>query len=282
MSQESRAWEPAPLAKLGLLRLVIAFGMLALALAACSSPATESEVDQVATQVAVARAVAATLTASAPTAGPASATVVPPTATATQEATAALPTATAASEPTATAQPTATLAPRPTATVPRPPTPTNTPVAEAADPFVPGVGTPKGLIGKIVLPGYSGPLDVPVFHDRIVFKLLVFDPAFGNFDGAGIKSVNIEASDPLGRTVIERREGSWAYCAFGNPQNSPDCEAWLFSKNGFAWPNGTPVCAGSGYSVNMVVETENPANNEANWRFEFAIESPDGSIPNCF
>jgi hypothetical protein len=155
-------------------------------------------------------------------------------------------------------------------------------VQEAADPFVPGVGTPKGLVGKIALPGYAGPLDTPVFRDRIVFKLVVFDPAFGNFDGAGIKSVNIEAFDPLGRTVIEQREGSWAYCAFGNPQNSPDCEVWRFSKNGFTWPNGTPVCAGSGYSVNMIVETENPANNEANWRFEFVIESPDGSIPNCF
>lgn len=263
-------------------RLAIAAGMLALTLAACSSPPAESEVDQVATQVAVARAVAATLTASAPTAGPSSVTVAPPTSTTPQEATAAPPAATATSEPTATAQPTATLVPRPTATVPRPPTPTNTPVAEAADPFVPGVGTPKGLIGKIVLPGYSGPLDTPVFRDLIVFKLLVFDPAFGNFDGAGIKAVNIEAVDPLGRTVIEQREGSWAYCAFANPQNSPNCDVWRFSEHGFTWPNGEPVCAGSGYSANMVVETENPANNEANWRFEFAIESPDGSIPNCF
>jgi hypothetical protein len=155
-------------------------------------------------------------------------------------------------------------------------------VAEAADPFVPGVGTPKGLIGKIALPGYSGPLDSPVFRDRIVFKLVVFDPAFGNVDGVGIKGVNIEAVDPLGRTVIERREGNWAYCAFGNPEYSPDCDAWRFSEHGFTWPNCTPVCAGPGYSVNMAVETENPANNEANWRFEFAIESPDGSLPSCF
>jgi hypothetical protein len=155
-------------------------------------------------------------------------------------------------------------------------------VAEAADPFVPGVGTPKGLIGKIVLPGYSGSLNSIVFRDRIVFKLVVFDPEFGNVDGAGIRAVNIEAVDPLGRTVIEQREGSWAYCAFANAQNSPECNVWRFGEHGFTWPNGTPVCAGSGYSVNMVVETENPANDGANWRFEFAIESPDGSIPNCF
>jgi hypothetical protein len=225
--------------------------------AACTGATATSESDQVATEVAVARAVAATLTASAPTSVQPVATLVPPTAIAP-----------------------ATLLP--TVTAPRPPTATPTPEPEAADPFVPGVGTPKGLVGKIVLPGYSGPLDPPVFRDSIVFKLLVFDPAFGNFDGAGIKAVNIEAIDPLGRTVIERREGSWAYCAFANAQNDPNCDVWRFSEHNFTWPDGTPVCAGPGYSVNMVVETENPANDGANWRFEFAIESPDGSLPSCF
>lgn len=268
-------------------KLFITGGILALALAACSPATGGAQIDQVATQVAVARAVAATLTADAPSsttvtpptaAATIEATAVPATAAATTEATVVPPTATSTSEPAATA----TSAPRPTLTAPRPPTPTNTPVAEVADPFVPGVGTPKGLVGKIALPGYSGPLDSPVFRDRIVFKLVVFDPAFGTVDGAGIKGVNITAVDPLGRTVIEQREGSWAYCAFGNPQNGPACDAWRFSEHGFTWPNGTPVCAGSGYSADMVVETENPANDGANWRFEFAIESPDGSLPSCF
>jgi hypothetical protein len=236
-------------------------------IAACTGGAATAEPDRVGTEVAVARSVAATLTASVPTLVPPAATLVPLTVTATFA-------------PTVEAQPTATL--RPTVTVPRPPTATRTPEPQAADPFVPGVGTPKGLVGKIVLPGYSGPLDPPVFRDSIVFKLEVFDPAFGNVDGAGIKGVNIEAIDPLGRTVIERREGSWAYCPFANPQNSPACDVWRFSEHNFTWPNGTPVCAGSGYGVNMVVETENPANDGANWRFEFAIESPDGSLPSCF
>jgi len=265
-----------------------------LSLAACSGAAEVSGPDRVETRVAEELAVARKLTAvaqssimptqiaQAPTvAVAASATPVPPTAAVAASATPVpptetplLPTPTNTSVPPTRRPPTATLVP-----------PTQASAASAPlddDPTAPGFGTPKGLIGKIVLPGYSGPLDVPVFRDRIVFKLLVFDPAFGNFDGAGIKSVNIEAFDPLGRTVIERREGNWAYCAFGNPQNSPDCTAWLFSQNGFAWPNGTPVCAGSGYSVNMIVETENPANNEANWGFVFAVEAPDGSIPNCF
>lgn len=260
---------------------LVALICVSLALAACGGAAEVSGPDRVETRVAEELAVARKLTAvaqssivptqitQAPTAAvAASATPVPPTETPLP------PTATHTSVPPTQRPPTATLVP-----------PTQAPVASALlddDPTAPGFGTPKGLIGKILLPGYSGPLDVPVFRDRVVFKLLVFDPAFGNFDGAGIQSVKIEAFDPQGRTVIDRREGNWAFCAFGNPQNSPDCEAWSFSQNGFAWPNGTPVCAGSGYSVNMIVETENPANNEANWGFVFAVESPDGSIPSCF
>jgi hypothetical protein len=261
---------------------IIAWGMVILVVAACGSSAETSQPDSVATQVAVARAVAATLTADAPTTAPGSTLAAPPTVEATREPTRVPQAAdTATSEP-ATALPLPSATPAPTRTVPRPPTPTNTAVAEAADPFVPGVGTPKGLIGKIVLPGYAGPLDPPVFRDQIVFKLLVFDPAFGNVDGAGIRAVNIVAFDPLGQTVIDQREGSWAYCAFANPQNSPGCDVWRFDEHNFTWPNGTPVCAGSGYSANMVVETENPDNNEANWTFEFAVESTDGSLPSCF
>jgi hypothetical protein len=239
---------------------------LILLLAACSGSAEAPTPDRVSTRVAEELAVARKLTAVAQS------SIVPTQITQAPTAASATP-----------VPPTETLLP-PTATHASVP-PTQAPAAAAPladDPTAPGFGTPKGLIGKILLPGYSGPLDVPVFRDRIVFKLLVFDPAFGNFDGAGIKSVKIEAFDPQGRTVIDRREGNWAYCAFGNPQNSPDCEAWRFSQNGFTWPNGTPVCAGAGYSVNMIVETENPANNEANWGFVFAVESPDGSLPSCF
>ncbi len=256
-------------------KLFIIWTLLALTFAACSSNAATTQPDQVATQVAVARAVAATLTADAPA-------TVPPSGTATLDLSGATqPANTATSEPPATVPPEPSSTPRPTRTAPRPPTPTNTPIVEAADPFVPNVGNAKGLNGKVVLPGYSGPLDPPVFRDHIVFKLVVFDPAFGKVDGAGIKRVDIKATDPLGRTVIDRQEGSWAYCPFGNAQNSPDCTIWRFSEHNFAWPNGTPVCAGQGYSVNMVVETEDHKKNGANWQLDFAIESPDGSLPSC-
>jgi hypothetical protein len=85
----------------------------------------------------------------------------------------------------------------------------------------------------------------------------------------------------LGQTVIEQRPGQLG-CAPRQSAKIRHCDVWRFNEHNFTWPNGIPVCAGSGYSANMVVETENPDNNEANWRFEFAIESPDGSLPSCF
>jgi hypothetical protein len=253
---------------------LIGMVLIALASVACNA-ATSSESERIATEVARAKAVAATLTMAAPTAA------------ATQVVARVVPTD--APPPTPTTAPTtelltATAVPptrEPTRVVPKPPTPTHTPVAEAADPFVPGVGTPKGLNGKIVLPGYAGRLDPPVFKDSVVFKLVVFDPAIGNVDGAGIQAVNIQAVDPLGRTVINQREGSWAYCAFANPQNDPSCTVWRFSEHDFKWPNGTPACAGPGYNVNMVVDADDPQKTGANWNFGFDIESPDGSLPQC-
>ncbi len=241
---------------MGKWKMLIMWGALVVSAAACGTEAAPSQPDQVATQVAVAQAVAATLTADA-------SAITPPATT------------------IATSEPVASATPEPAVTAPRPPTPTNTPEAEAADPFVPGVGNPNGLIGQIVLPGYSGPLDPPLFKDSIVFKLVVYDPAIGNVDGAGIKAVNIQAVDPLGRTIIDQHEGNWAYCAFGNPQNDPKCTVWRFSEHGFKWPNGTPVCAGEGYSVNMTVDADDPQKTGANWNFGFNIESPDGSLPQC-
>ncbi len=251
-------------------RGILALGMTGL-LAACTATSA-AEPDRVATRVAEDLAVARTLTAVAQagiTLAPASDTSEP---AATAASTAApLPTDTPAPLPTDIP----TAAPPPTI----PPRPTNTPLPE--DPTVPGFGSPNGLIGQIVLPGYSGSVNPPVFTDNIVFQLKVYDPDKGHQDGAGIKAVRFEAFDPQGNTVIEQREGSAAYCSFGNPADSPVCDVWRFSAHNFMWPNGKAVCAGSGYSVNMVVETDDPAKNEANWGFEFTIASPDGRLPNC-
>jgi hypothetical protein len=144
------------------------------------------------------------------------------------------------------------------------------------DPTGPGFGTPNGLKGVITLPGYKGPLDFPVFRDAIVFRLKVFDPAFGNSDGAGIKSVTMSIDAPNGQ-VHSRTEKNAAYCVFGNPSDSSQCEAWRFSKHNNQWPDGTPVCAGT-YQGNMTVETDDPAKNGAFWGFNFEIA---GDYPTC-
>lgn len=244
-------------------RGLLILGMTGLLAACASAPAAEP--DRVATRVAEDLAVVRTLTAVA------QAVVTPIPAIATSE-----PLPTSAPLPTATTAPLPTVAPTAAPPPTAPPQPTSTPLPE--DPTVPGFGTPKGLIGQIVLPGYSGAVELPVFTDSIVFRLEVFDPDKGYQDGAGIRAVNIVAFDPQGTTVIEQRESNPAYCAFGNPADSSACEVWRFHEHNFTWPNGTPVCAGSGYSVNMVVETDDPAKNEANWGFGFAI---GGDYPPC-
>lgn len=259
---------------------VISAIAIALLVAACGSgSAVVPEPDRVATGVAEAKAIAATLTAAAPAIVPTQqvAQIMPtnPSApTATTEPTAEPPTATAL-PPTATA-----LLPtlKPTVAAPKPPTPTNTPVPQRADPFVPGGGDPKGLIGRMLLPGYGGApqVDVPVFSQQIVFRLFVYDPDFGNNDGAGINSVDMQITDPNGLVVQSRTEQNAAYCVFGGGE--PDCSVWKFAEHNNQWPNGTPVCRGQGYQAIMTVDAKNDNNDGALWRFNFDI---DGNYPQC-
>ena len=261
---------------------VTALIMIAALMAACSStPAAGPEPDRVATGVAEAQAIAATLTAGAPTTMPPTAEIaqVMPTESAPKISTAAqtpLP-------PTDTAVPlTATIVPptrKPTVAAPKPPTPTQTAVPQQADPFVPGGGDPKGLIGRMILPGYGGSseqVDLPVFNQQIVFQLLVYDPDFGSHDGAGINSVEITIFNPNGEVVQTRTEQNAPYCAFGNDR--PECPAWKFAEHGNQWPNGSPVCRGQGYQAIMTVSAQDGNNDGALWRFDFVI---DGDYPPC-
>lgn len=217
--------------------------LIGLLMAACGTgSATTSEPDRIATGVAEAKAVAATLTAEAPTAAPAP-------------------------------------GPATVGTAPEPPTPTDTPEPQRADPFVPGGGDPKDLIGKMLLPGYGGPseqVDLPVFNEQIVFRLFVYDPSFANEDGAGINSVDIQITDFNGQVVESRTEQAAAYCAFGGGE--PDCTIWKFAEHGNEWPNGLPVCSGRGYEASMTVDAKNDNNDGALWRFSFGI---DGDYPPC-
>jgi hypothetical protein len=237
--------------------------LIVMLLSACAAGAATPEPDRVGTRVAEELAVSQTLTAVAKAAVPAA-------------------TAVAQVEPSATPEPPVSDEPTvaaPTAAAPKPPTPTKTAQPQQADPFVPGGGDPKGLIGKMILPGYGGTseqVDAPIFNQQIVFQLFVYDPNFGNKDGAGINSVTMQIFDPNGQVVQSRTENNAAYCAFGNDR--PECPAWKFAEHGNQWPDGTPVCTGAGYQAVMTVDAKDDNNDGALWQFNFAI---DGDYPPC-
>ena len=266
---------------------VTAVIIIAALLAACSStPAAQPEPDRVATGVAEAKAIAATLTAGAPASVPPTVVVaqVMPTETTPKTSTAAqtpLPPADTAVPPTGTAvPPTATKVPptrKPTVAAPKPPTPTKAAASQQADPFVPGGGDPKGLVGRIYLPGYGGGPKVnhPAFNEEISAQLSVYDPDVGDSDGAGIKAVAFEITDPNGDTVWSTVEQRPRYCAFGGEAG---CSIWSFPPNRNRWPNGKAVCKGDGYQIQMTVRTEDPGRDNALWQFNFAI---DGDYPVC-
>ncbi len=237
--------------------------LIVMLLSACAAGAATPEPDRVGTRVAEELAVSQTLTAVAKAAVPAATEVaqVEPSAT---------------PEPPVSEEPTAAA---PTAAAPKPPTPTRTAVPQQADPFVPGGGDPKGLIGKMLLPGYGGTseqVDAPIFNQQIVFQLFVYDPNFGNEDGAGINSVDMQIMrSQWSRCPVAHRAQRGVLC-FGNDQ--PDCPVWKFAEHDNQWPDGTPVCTGAGYQAVMTVDAKDDNNDGALWQFNFAI---DGDYPPC-
>ena len=229
---------------------ITCFIIAGLALAACSSPPPTPEPDRVATRVAEEQAVAATLTLAARAAA---------TPTPFVPATPVPPTAVPASPSPAPSKPANTPVPPP-ASVP----------AREIDPVVPGVGEPRGLVGQIILPGYVGPVsDAPIFRDRIVFRLKVYDPAVGTVDGSGIRSVDFTITDPEGEVVHTQTENQAGFCAFGGGE--PTCTVWVFAGHGNAWSKGKGVLLGK-YSANMTVHTTRQKTEGALWEFEFEIK----------
>jgi hypothetical protein len=144
---------------------------------------------------------------------------------------------------------------------------------------VPGFGSPNGLDGRITLPGYTGSLDAPVFDDAVSFRLRIFDPAVGTTDGDGITAVTFTVIDPKGNTVLDQRVEQAAYCAFG--ATAEGCTVWQFGAHNLQWPTGAGVCAGPGYTANMLVEAGDPNKSNANWGFNFAVASSAGQLPPC-
>ncbi len=166
---------------------------------------------------------------------------------------------------------------KPTVAAPKPPTPTKAPRPNRPIRLCRAVVIPKGLVGKIYLPGYGGGPKVnhPIFNQEISVQLFVYDPDFGDSDGAGIKAVAFDITDPNGDTVWSTVEQRPRYCAFGGEAG---CTIWSFPPNGNRWPNGKRVCKGDGYQIQMTVRTEDPGRDNALWQFNFAI---DGDYPPC-
>jgi hypothetical protein len=270
-----------------------------LLLAACGG----SEPDPIATQVAVERAVAATLTAEAPQPAPTEVALAPTVTLIPTDAPSPTPSQVAA-EPTATqvpstptqVPPTATQVP-PTATqVPPtatqvPPTPTQVPPTATA--ILPPSPTPitvavlpvdgndgnQNLVNdhpvnggrNITLPGFaqyevSNPM---VFRQRMVFQAEVRDRNVGHHDGAGIDNVRFTITDNSGQQVHFRQENNAGYCVFGGGE--PDCNVWGFAETGNRWPDGALLSAGIHFATIDIT----PQHGEpVSWVWSFRVELP--------
>jgi hypothetical protein len=242
---------------------------LGLLLLACGGISNIATPDLVATEVAVKKAAAATLTAEAP-----------PVVSATTETT--IPTPPPASSPTSplAAGDTPTVASPTDTPVPLTLTPTPTPVAVAPTPTpplrvdVPVDGGQSDLKGQIVIPGFrpdelKGPeFGGVIFRDRLVFRVEVYDPKKGSHDGAGIDKVKITITGPHGDTVHERTEGTAGYCVFGGGE--PDCNVFDLTTYD-RWPeqNHLPLETGL-HSVSIEITTK--SNKVENWMWSFWIQ----------
>jgi hypothetical protein len=197
-------------------------------------------------------------------------------------------------------QPTATAAPvaQATATAPSPadtPTPAvaATPLPTAAPPTATRVrvqiaesqvdgddgndflrGSSVTNQGRVILlPGFdqSEITSPPVFRDRLVFRVEVFDTRVGLYDGAGIQQVDfhIEPDDGSGQIVYERTERNAGYCVFGGGE--PDCNV-LALESGSRWPDPFGGEIVNGYYLAVIdIIAENGEQTQWRWRFEVAI-----------
>jgi hypothetical protein len=269
----------------------IALGVV-VALAACVTPTSPvvAQADRVATRVAEELAVAATLTALAPTA-PSSATATRPPQTVAASRTPTRLQVTVAPARTATPSPTrlqVTVAPAPTASrtptrlavtvlpAPSPPVrPTPTPLQVAVLPVDGSDGnrvlhnSRNVMEGRnVLLPGFSqSAVKTPmVFKDSVVFQVEVFDETVGKRDGDGIASVTFGISDESGKVVYTRAETTAPYCVFSG---EPGCAVWQFSKQGYRWPSGAALR----YGVHDVQITIQPKKGAAmKWFWSFKVE----------
>lgn len=241
---------------------------LGLLLLACGGISNIATPNLVATEVAVKKAAAATLTAEAPPLVVAAATETTLSSPITPPAAADTP---AVELPTDTPVP-PTLTPTPIPSTPVAVAPTPTPPLRVD---VPVDGGQSALEGYIVIPGFTADqlqgqeFDGVIFRDRLVFRVEVYDPAQGSHDGAGIERVNISITDPYGEMVHERTEGNAGYCVFGGGE--PDCNVMVFAQNDYRWPEQNQLAIENGlHTVDIEITTQD--NQIENWVWRFWIE----------
>ena len=288
-------------------RCSIVLGLCGLLLAACGRSAPEPTPDLQATVQAaveatrdadnrVATAVAATLTASAPTADEA------PAPTATPASVAAVPTATPTNPPappantptptetrlvieesapaTPTQEPTNTPPPTPTSTSTSTLTQERLVIVESVVDGNDGNdflrGSSSSNQGRVVLlPGF-GQAEVtrPMrFDGRIDLRVEVFDTRVGLIDGAGIDHVTFRLVGDAGGgdVVYEKTESSAAFCLFGGDE--PTCGMLIFARTGNRWPNGAPIVDGD-YVAQIDIVARNGESTQWRWAFQIAGAQP--------
>ncbi len=115
--------------------------------------------------------------------------------------------------------------------------------------------TAPGQQNLVVRVAQTGPgTDAGTVYGALVFQVEAYDPARGNRDGDGIRNVELRIFDANGDRVYERTENNAAYCAFAGGE--PDCNIFVFSNNGDAWPGGEPIQFGQRYTLRGTANAE--------------------------
>jgi hypothetical protein len=159
----------------------------------------------------------------------------------------------------------------PAESIPPTPVPLASPTATATtfiarpniDNDAPGGSFPTGhVLGEVIVD--------PTF----LFRMDVRDLNVGNFEGAGVESVEFSVT---GNGVdYFRRESTAGFCVFGGGE--PTCNPWPVNSQGqFIWGEGGPVVQSGDYFASITVTSEEPDpdfGNVWNWNFDFRVTVP--------
>jgi hypothetical protein len=161
--------------------------------------------------------------------------------------------------------PAPTALPQPPTPTPLPPTPT--PPQRAS---LPPDGGQSDLQGLIILPGIS-PAQVTtpmVFYGKLALQVEVYDPYFGQFDGAGIDNVRftVQRDDGDDTELYARTEINPGYCIFSGGE--PNCNVLFFAQTNYRWPETNYPIVDGPHRVFMQITQKNGNVEQWNWGFE--------------